>query len=1055
MFIRAAELVQRVRRLIKKRGVPLFIRCGAMLLLACSVGAATAQQRPALGLDDYRHDSWGAKEGAPAEIDSMAQGADGWIWLGTSTGLYRFDGVTFSRFVPPAGEYFLGRAISAVVAKPNGDLWIGYIFGTGITVLRAGHLHHLRAQAGMTVGATFDIETESDGTVWAATIDGLLRYRQQRWEQMGAASGFSGKSVRAVFLDQHRRLWAACDDHLLVRLRADGPFVDTGMQGETATLAQSPDGRMWQQVGERIRAVPVPSTVPGPGPPREPFSAQKHGRPSLFDREGNLWSKGLPEGLVLRTAASLARLDAIDAATPNQGLLDQPWQLASLDTRILLEDREGNIWVGTASSLERFRRKRLTVLPFPKGNNYFSFALDHDGAVFAVSTLGRRLWKVEGPRVRAVDHGTGAGAPARARLVPASASPGWSTVGNAANGDLLLANLAGVERRGLQPQRLPYPPVPSAGRPNNRITNITDDGGTLWVSLRDRTVCRWAGGRWQSGVELGVPEPVLYMIADGRGGMHFAYKDNRIVSWSPRGVRVYGSNDGLDLGPVTFLHAGADGELIAAGSNGLGVLREGRFHRPRLDDPELLANTSGLIVSANGDHWFNTMRGIVQVSAAQWRRLRADPGQVLEYALFDALQGYPGVNQTSVRTASALDAGGGRLWFIASSGMVLLEPERLPRNGTAPPVKIVALRAGTRSFPLEQAPKLPAGSSSVSIGYTALGFGAPEQMRFRYRLDGVDADWQEVGTRRTAYYANLSPGAYHFHVMAANEDGVWSPLPARVDFELAPAFTQTRWFAVLCMLGALTLAGLLYGARVRHLTRQLHATMLVRQMERERIARGMHDTLLQSMQGLILRIHGVAERLAGHGREQQLLADILDQADHAMNEGRRHVMNLRTATELAIGLEHALDALAATAVMEGGTGAAFSQQVHGTVRTLEANAAEELFYLLREAVLNAFRHANAGRIKVSWRYQRSRLLIEVRDNGTGMASAVLVQGRPGHFGLSGMRERARRLGARLLIESAPGEGTVVQLSVPGRLAYQRTRRPFRSGWRGWPGWQRR
>lgn len=1019
----------------------------ALLFLTCVVGCAVAQQKVAANLDDFRHDTWAAKEGAPAEIDSMAQGADGWIWLGTSTGLYRFDGVTFSRFVPAAGEYFLGRAISAVIAKPNGDLWIGYIFGTGISVLRDGHLHHLRAQPGMSVGATFGIETDIDGSVWVAAIDGLLRYRQHRWERIGTELGFPGNSARAVFLDQYQRLWVASEHRLLVRDRLGQRFVDVGMEGETNTLAQSPDGRLWQAVGDRLRA--VIDTPPGRLVPRAPEASQQNGHAAIFDRDGNLWSKGFPEGLQFRTSSAVSRLRDILPSTPNQGVLDRPWQLASLDTRTLLEDREGNIWLSTGSSLERFRRKKLTVLPFPRGANYFSIAIDRDGTIHAVSSVDRKLWKVA-LKAPSPAHEDGlADASGGARLVPASAAAGWSAVANAADGDLLLADLNGVERRGARNVRLPFPPLPFSERSGNRITHIADDGSAIWVSLRDRSVFRYAGGRWQAGTELGVPAPVLYMTADGKGGMWFAYKDNRIVAWSPAGVRSYGAANGLDLGTVTFLHTTADGELVAAGSNGLAVFYEGRFRRPRTEDPDLLANVSGLLVTAEGDHWFNAMHGIVHVPAAQWRRSLADPAQPLGYRLFGALQGYPGVNQTSVRSPSVLMGRARQLWFIASAGLVVLEPDRLTRNPLAPPVTILGLRSGGVAVTSQQTVQLPPGNSNVSISYTALGFSAPEQIRFRYRLDGVEAGWQEVGSRRTAYYANLGPGHYRFQVMAANEDGVWSPNPATLDFELAPAFIQTRWFALLCALGVTVIAGLLYASRVRKLTKRLRETLLVRQMERERIARGMHDTLLQSMQGLILRIQGVADGLAGHRQEQRMLEEILDQADHAMHEGRRHVMNLRTAHELAIGLEHALGVVAAAAAIDTGAGAVFSLGVHGKPRPLETNAAEEMFYLLREALLNAFRHADASRIVVTLRYDSARLLLEVSDNGAGIDATMLAQGRPGHFGLAGMRERAQRLGARLVINSTPGAGTVLQLAVPGQLAYRGRERPSLAAWRNW------
>jgi signal transduction histidine kinase/ligand-binding sensor domain-containing protein len=949
----------------------------------------------------------------------MAQGADGWLWLGTSTGLYRFDGVRFAKFVPAPGEMLLGRAISAVVAKPNGDLWIGYIFGTGISRLRNGHLQHYLAQPSIPIGATFGIEADLDGVLWAATIDGLMRFEHGLWQRVGAAWNFPGSSSRAVFRDQYRQLWAANETQLFKLDQASKRFLPVGPAGDTDTLAQSPDGHLWQTVGDTMRRVPD-----GPHArrlPRAPGAARQNGHSGIFDREGNLWSKLTPAGLRWTSAAELGALGAVTPDTPAGAHFDQLWQMSSLDLRTMLEDGEGNIWISTADSLERFRHSKLATVAFPPGANYFSMARDAGGDLYAASSTDRRLWRL-------------ASADGALQLTPASSSTGWSAVARGADGSLLLADQKGVERRlAGRTERFPYPPVPQATRNDNRITSIVDDGNNLWVSLRNRSVYRLVAGTWAAARDYGLPEPVLYMAADRQGHMWFGYKDNRVIEYDRGMLRTYGAAEGLDLGTVTFLDATC--ELLAVGSNGMAVLRGGRFRRLTSDDPDLLSNVSGALVTSDGDRWLNASRGVVHIEAAHWQAAMAQPERALHYQLLDALHGYPGVNQTSVRSAAAVHGEHGQLWFIASAGLAMLDPARLSRNPVPPPVQILGLRSGERQYRPDETIRLAAGSNSLNIAYTALSFNAPEQVRFRYRLEGVDRDWQEVGTRRTAYYANLPPGSYRFRVLAANEDGVWSPQGAALAFELAPGFYQTGWFIAVCIVLVTSFLYLLYLTRVAQLTRRLRETLLVRQMERERIARGMHDTLLQSMQGLILRVQGVADRLVGHDTERNLMADILDQADAAMHEGRMQVMDLRIASQLSIGLEQALAAVATSAAIETRSGATFAVDSKGAPHMLEAGVGEEIFNLGREALLNAYRHAGAGRIAVRLVYGSKRFDLHIEDDGCGIDPALLQRGRYGHFGLAGMRERSARIGARLDIRSQTGGGTTVALGVPGRLAY--------------------
>lgn len=351
--------------------------------------------------------------------------------------------------------------------------------------------------------------------------------------------------------------------------------------------------------------------------------------------------------------------------------------------------------------------------------------------------------------------------------------------------------------------------------------------------------------------------------------------------------------------------------------------------------------------------------------------------------------------------------------------------------------------------------RLPAGTRELSIDYSAASLGLPERLRFRFRLQGIDQDWQEVGGRRTAYYTNLGPGEYRFEVAAANGEGPWHSRPAALAFSIAPTFTQSRGFLVLMALLAFATTGVLYRLRLRQITRRLQQLHEERLTERERIARELHDTLLQSVQGLILRFQGAVLGLAPQDPVRQSLLDTLERANETLAEGRDQVLGLREGGH-AERLPDAIIDLARSLAHEGSaeSPADFSLRIEGVVQTLKAAVAEELFQIASEALRNAFRHADATRIEVGLRYRSQDLALRIQDNGRGLPEPVRRHGsREGHWGLTGMRERAIRLGARWQLDSAPGTGTVIEVVLPAARAYPGERSTLL--WRLWTRGRRR
>nr|WP_233411100.1 triple tyrosine motif-containing protein [Rugamonas sp. CCM 8940] len=398
------------------------------------------------------------------------------------------------------------------------------------------------------------------------------------------------------------------------------------------------------------------------------------------------------------------------------------------------------------------------------------------------------------------------------------------------------------------------------------------------------------------------------------------------------------------------------------------------------------------------------------------------------------MDGYPGTASIWLGTPNIAFDAGGRLWFVGTEGIGSVDPRRLYRNRLAPPVQIVDLAVDGQRYRLDRAVRLVSGSGRLNIRFAALGLTSPEQLQLRYRLEGVDTAWQQAGLARSVSYDNLAPGYYRFAVKAANEDGVWNEAGATLNFEVTPRFTQTVWFYLLCLGAVGGLGYVLYALRMRQVVRGMNALLKERLRERERIARALHDSLLQSVQGLILLFQGVNRKLPAGSDTRARMEAVLVQADTVMSEGRDTVMGLRRSMVSGFDLGPALGQLGA--VFENQFGVPFSLRATGQARPLRERAAEEIYFIGHEALCNAYRHAGARHIELELDYGADRLSLLVRDDGRGIAPEVRqAGGKAGHWGLVGMRERAASISAGIEFGSPPAGGTQVRLHVPASRAY--------------------
>jgi signal transduction histidine kinase len=560
----------------------------------------------------------------------------------------------------------------------------------------------------------------------------------------------------------------------------------------------------------------------------------------------------------------------------------------------------------------------------------------------------------------------------------------------------------------------------------------------MWVSFSGATLYRYAEGVWTlDGGRSDFPKQlILIEFTDSLGRVWFGSSRSRLTVLDGDRLKTFGPSNGLRVGNITAIH-GRGPEIWIGGEFGLQQFDNGRFHTIQSVDRESLRGISGIVETANGDLWLNALGGIFHVRRAELLEALKNPDYQIIGDRLGRSEGLPGLPLQIWPMPTAIEGTDGRLWFTANNGVVWLDPTRASNRTPPPPVSIQSVAADDKGYELDQIPRFPAGTSNVQISYAAVSLLNPEAIRFRYKVREIDDEWHEAARSTSVSYRNLPPGSYHFEVGASDANGVWGEKTAAAEFVILPAYYQTNWFRALCAMLLLLLAWGGYQLRIRRLHRQFEMTLDARVAERTRIARDLHDTLLQSFHGLLLRFQTAFNLLPDRPAEsKQVLASAIDQAAEAITEGRDAVHGLRTSATEMNDLTESIRALGEELANENSTDAVLRVEVQGTPRALHPIVRDEVFRIAGEALRNAFRHAAARQIEVELRYDERQFRVRVRDDGKGIDPAVLrSEGREGHFGLGGMRERAKLAGGKLTVWSGQDTGTEVELSIPGPHAY--------------------
>ena len=720
----------------------------------------------------------------------------------------------------------------------------------------------------------------------------------------------------------------------------------------------------------------------------------------------------------------------------------------------IIQDSEGDIWVGTMGGLDRFREPTLVPVKLSTAEDV-AMSAAADGGMWLASSRDQDsnplLLTHDGITARKFDAPGHLGC-----MYRGSDGVVWGVDGR----DLWQST--GDQWVRVSP-RLPREWLKSNGC--QAILRSRD--GSLWISMRQIGVFHLERGVWQP---IDIPngasrEPAVALASNSSGQIWMGLVDNRVALVDGKSVEVLTAAQGLDTGTVMAIDAHR-GHTWIGGERGLERF-DGRQFRPvLLSDGRAGFAVSGIDEIENGDLWLNTTDGAIWIAAEEVRRMSRDVNYRARYRLFDALEGMPGTPGGLADLPSLSEGTDGRLWFTTSNGEVWLDPNLLaPHNSPPPSVFIEEIVSSGQRYPATASVTLPARSTDLQISYTAPSLSMPERIGFRYRLEGVDHEWHEVGNRRVAYYTNIPPGEHRFSVNAANIDGIWSNTIAQEIIVIPATFRQTKAFTALYLFAGAAAIFAIFGLRVRQVKRRVRERFELRVAERTRLAQDLHDTLLQTIQACKLAVENALDQSDMTPATRDNVNRLHRWLDRAAHEGRAALNALRSGEMNSLFYAQAIRGVseldggnsvaAANAEWVGGAPrvqtstleltqtieaaghalmltypAGFRVDFQGVQLNLRERLYAEVALIVTEALQNAFKHASAHEIEVQLYSSRWRLLVRVKDDGKGF-DAPDVEGwmHAGHWGIKGMRERAKRTRSQLRISSAPGAGTTVELRI--------------------------
>ena len=1034
IFARALELALQLRRACSKKALHEMSQLAIPILLAVSflccklsVGqqrVVSLEEAHALAIKEpgekaspdtgpfsgMTHTAWTRNDGAPESISSLAQTTEGYLWIGSSLGLYRFDGVRFAAYPFSADQVPLPtQDVSSIAADPAGGLWIGLRMTAVVHILPDGSALVYGRSSGLTSDTLERVTVRKDGSVWVLAGGNLLTLQSEQWNNFGQAHGLGQGRVFSFLFDDDGTIWVA-QDHRLMALRKNTNIFKKVPASVffVSAMAETRKGQIWmadawrtvRQVTQTSRSAPI----------------RLHGKAELLaDRYDHLWIAEDYFGLTrLRDSSSdTEKNPLIEHASSNQ------W-LTSPQIGGMFEDRDGNIWVGTALGLDRYQPTSFQQFISAPLNFYPSVIGARDGSVW-INSHGESLMRWH-----------------EGKLTTFGAFVTYGPLATRRNGEVCFVDARASELQCFGSRHATYVLLDKRIEYAPALAMIEDTDGSLLVSFENKGVWRYHGSWDRVYSSLAPSDAPLSMFLDSSSRLWMGFEGNQIAVRSGERFQILSMP-----GPWTntlALYEGA-GVVWAAGSSGLGFFDRGRLHRVHSNTDHIFDGTSGIAFDRMGNLWLNSGAGALRVAASSVANLLHTGDSLTGVEVFNERDGVIGKPTQFKPTPSLVTDANGRLWFATAGHLVMADPQTFVESTNRFSVLVESLSLdGRLLLPQGQHPQAfkaeAADRHSLEVSFAALNLSQPERMTYRYRLLGEDTDWQDAGSRRQAFYTRLRPGKYTFQVSAREEQGPWIDLLVPLQIEALPAFYQTAWFDVIAVLSSALLIFAAYVIRLRQATRRISLLSEERTRERVRIARELHDTLLQGVQGLTLHFHVAAQELPRGSHARESMEKALTTADRILVEGRDSVTRLRAHHLTASGLAAVFEAIAAE--LDHEKRVRFIAKSEGRADDVIPSVLHELYSIGREAITNAFRHSHASEITVDLKCTPKSVELVVADNGDGFDSAE-QEANPsaGHWGLCGMKERAEVIGARFNCHSTENRGTQVIVTVPGGLAYRK------------------
>ncbi len=955
-------------------------------------------------------------------VAALVQTSDGYLWLGTYHGLVRFDGVRFTVFDSSNTPELPNSRITSLFEAGDGTLWIGHETGE------------------------------------------LTRLRQRRFEAVVLTGDWPGGAIAAMATDAEGDLWVLNDEGVLFRVRDGLRLECPGGAGPNrgAVLARQQNGTLWVAAngevgkvkGKSLHTFQFPSV--GGTESYQRVAGGRRGALWLVTNAGRIrkWTavKGweedagiLPAGAGLASALVEMRDGRLVVGTLKNGLyifapgeapqhLNRQNGLSHNWVRCLCEDHEGNIWIGTGGGMDTLRPRKVSMLSPPDGLQgcaALSFDVEKDGT-FWVGTEGAGLYRYQLGSWTHYGEAEGLGN-----------SYIWSVL-QRRNGDLWVGTWgAGLFVR--QGDRFEIPP--ETGQLAEPVVALCESrDGDLWVGTTTG-LRRYHGGRLVWSVDRSrLMFPDVRAITEAPDGtVWFGMSGGGLGALRDGDLTVYRKADGLPSNFVQALLAEPDGTLwIGTSDAGLGRWRAGRFSRIGRAEGLPAAALCHLVDDGTGHLWISSNRGIFLLNKIELNRCADGELETVRCISYGKAEGLATLVCSGGFNPGARQTEDGRLWFPTAKGLAAIDPTNVMINPVPPPVVIEALVVEGRGVELAGGGgelRIPAGRQRFEVRYTALSFMAPEKVRFRYRLEGLEAGWTEAGSQRSAQYSYLPPGSYRFQVIACNNDDIWNEGGAVLAFTVLPQVWQTWWFRA----GSLVIGATGVGAGVlalgrRRVRRKLQQLERQRALERERarIARDIHDDLGASLTRITLLSQSARAELEG---QPQAAADV----DQIYSTARELT---RAMDEIVWAVNPKHDTLDSVVTYLGRFAQSFLSSAGLRCRldvplnlppwTITSESRHNLYLTLKEALNNVIKHASATEVRICLELRPEGFTLAIIDNGCGFDSAGLtpatnpaepLRNASGN-GLANMQKRMEEIGGRCEWQTAKGEGTRVILTLP-------------------------